>query len=436
MRSRSPLPSRPVQLGLLPVLCALLAAVMLPPSPAAARSAGETPAEGPVRTGWRVDLAGPAAGRHNIAHRSGGITVADARVTTPSAPGRSFAVYTAPAQSLGRLASAFTLDSRADVPPGTQVMTEVRGSGHPGTWTQWQTADGDGKLRLPEAVSVLQVRLTLLGRPDRTGPGRSAPSVSEVAVHAGLEQPAPRGSAAPEPGLAGETYRVFATREGLTGGTTANGHVIQPRDHFVALPSRRMLASDGGREYQVRLCYRDRCETAPVWDVGPWNTRDDYWNPAGQREMWGDLPQGTPEAQAAYQNGYNAGRDEFGRNPANPAGIDVADGTFWDGLGMTDNDWVDVTFQPVDGGPRTTVTAWTQANVRSCASTTCPVVSTVSANETYPANCWKTGQLVTAEGYTSDKWIELPLRAGGVGYISGIFLKGNETGGVTTQCAA
>jgi hypothetical protein len=26
----------------------------------------------------------------------------------------------------------------------------------------------------------------------------------------------------------------------------------------------------------------------------------------------------------------------------NPAGIDLADGAFWDGLGMTDNDWVDV----------------------------------------------------------------------------------------------
>ena len=29
---------------------------------------------------------------------------------------------------------------------------------------------------------------------------------------------------------------------------------------------------------------------------------------------------------------------------ADPAGIDLADGTFWDGLGMTDNDWVTVTY--------------------------------------------------------------------------------------------
>jgi hypothetical protein len=274
------------------------------------------------------------------------------------------------------------------------------------------------------------VRLTLFGGPT------ASPVVSGVLVHA---EPA-RSDARAEEGTTGTlsaTYRLFATREGLTGQTTANGHVIQPRDHFVALPSRRMLASNGGTEYRVRLCYArtGRCETAPVWDVGPWNTRDDYWNPPTQRQMWNDLPQGTPEAQAAYQSGYNGGLDEFGRRLANPAGIDLADGTFWDGLGMTDNDWVDVTFQPTDGGTgQSTVTAWAEANVRSCASTACGTVSTVSANETYPANCWKTGQLVTAEGYTSDKWVELPLRAGGVGYVSGIYLKGDATGGVTRQC--
>ena len=139
-------------------------------------------------------------------------------------------------------------------------------------------------------------------------------------------------------------YTVFATREGLVGSTTANGHVIQIRDHFAALPSRRMLASPGGREYQVKVCYKSRCETVPVWDVGPWNTRDDYWSPPSVRQMWKDLPQGQPEARAAYRYGYNSGRDQFGRRVANSAGIDLADGTFWDALRMVDNDWVTVTF--------------------------------------------------------------------------------------------
>ncbi|WP_236239279.1 M23 family metallopeptidase [Streptomyces sp. CC228A] len=86
------------------------------------------------------------------------------------------------------------------------------------------------------------------------------------------------------------------------------------------------------------------------------------------------------------------------------------------------------------GGGGTSVTAWTTANVRSCASTSCDVVSSVHANQSYPANCWTKGQLVNAEGYSNDKWVQLPLRAGGVGYVSAIFLKGDETGGVSRPC--
>jgi hypothetical protein len=105
------------------------------------------------------------------------------------------------------------------------------------------------------------------------------------------------------------------------------------------------LSPKGSHEYSVRVCADNgRCETAPVWDVGPWNTRDDYWNPPSVRQNWKDLPQGTPQAQAAYQNGYNGGKDQFGRRVRNPAGIDLADGTFWDGLGLTNNAWVTVTY--------------------------------------------------------------------------------------------
>lgn len=142
-----------------------------------------------------------------------------------------------------------------------------------------------------------------------------------------------------------KTFRVFATREGLVGRTTANGHVITPRDHFVALPSRRALSPRGSSAFSVRVCADNgRCETAPVWDVGPWNTQDDYWNPPATRQNWKDLPQGKPEAQAAFENGYNGGRDQFGRRVTNPAGIDLADGTFRDGLGLANNAWVNVTY--------------------------------------------------------------------------------------------
>ena len=102
------------------------------------------------------------------------------------------------------------------------------------------------------------------------------------------------------------SYRVFATREGLVGRTTANGHKIKSSDRFVALPSRRALSPNGSADYSVKVCASNgRCAVAPVWDVGPWNTRDDYWNPSSRRQEWRDLPQGMPEAQAAKERGYN-----------------------------------------------------------------------------------------------------------------------------------
>jgi hypothetical protein len=146
------------------------------------------------------------------------------------------------------------------------------------------------------------------------------------------------------------TFSVFGYREGLVGGTTANGHVIQPNDHFVALPCACALSSKGGNEFQVQIEYNGKTVTAPVWDVGPWNTHDNYWDPSSER-TYSDLPQGVPEAQAAYEDGYNNGRDGSGRKVGSPGGIDIGDGTFAD-LGMTDSDWVKVTFLWTKGAPQ------------------------------------------------------------------------------------
>ncbi|MFC0431025.1 hypothetical protein [Kutzneria buriramensis] len=137
------------------------------------------------------------------------------------------------------------------------------------------------------------------------------------------------------------SYRVFATDEGDVGKTTSNMHVIQPNDHFVALPSMAVVSPENSSQYSVRVCGPVRCETAPVWDFGPWNFHDDYWDTS--RAEFTDLPQGIPEAQAAYLNGYNGGLDDDGGAPSNPAGIDLADGTFAN-IGLTDNGWVTVTY--------------------------------------------------------------------------------------------
>ena len=152
----------------------------------------------------------------------------------------------------------------------------------------------------------------------------------------------PAASAATPTTSTALTFRVYGYREGLVGGTTSNGHVIQPNDHFVALPCVCALSSKGGDEYQVKIQYKGQSVTAPVWDVGPWNIDDDYWDPPAERK-YPNIPQGVPEAAAAYSNNYNNGLDGSGRKVGSPGGIDIADGTFAD-LGMTDSDYVTVTF--------------------------------------------------------------------------------------------
>ncbi len=154
-------------------------------------------------------------------------------------------------------------------------------------------------------------------------------------------------------------FAVYATRAGHVGDKTANGHLIQSNDHFVALPSNKVLCSKGGRQFEVRITYQGKSVIAPVWDVGPWNIYDNYWEPELKREIYDHLRfggqpglgQGIPEAQAAKLNNYNKGfSGDFlphklpqGQYVKSPAGIDLADGT-WNDLGMTDNDWVTVEF--------------------------------------------------------------------------------------------
>ncbi len=213
---------------------------------------------------------------------------------------------------------------------GATAAVDVRGLRPGGNWSEWIPAD-DGTAVLPEPSRDIQARLVLTGDPGPVATGVTLTALASVRAEGARAEADPL------------RYQVFATREGLPGGTTANGHVIAPHDHFVALPSRRALSPNGSSDYSVRICAPNgRCAFAPVWDVGPWNTKDDYWNP--NREQWGDLAQGTPEAQAAFRNGYNGGNDGFGRKVANPAGIDLGDGTFWDDLGLINNTTVTVDY--------------------------------------------------------------------------------------------
>lgn len=198
--------------------------------------------------------------------------------------------------------------------------------------------------------------------------------------------------------------RVFATREGLVGGVTANGHVIVERDHFVALPSRLGLSSLGGGERSVRVCADNgRCAYAPVWDVGPWNTTDDYWN--APRQTWAGLQRGKPEAQAAYETEYNGGRDEFDRDVLNPAGIDLADGTFWDALRLTDNSWVTVDFLWTGSVAQgKVVTGGGPLRLRAGANGTSAEVGMAAESAQVPIKCQKRGQKVAGTVRTTNLW--------------------------------
>ncbi|ROP39755.1 hypothetical protein [Saccharothrix texasensis] len=359
----------------------------------AAPAAAETDRE------WTADLSTVNADDNGVTAHHGAVRLDRAAPTPASARA---AVRTGFLQLDPRTfdapVNAVAATVRSSVPAGAEVAVDVRGAVGDEQWTEWVEARPDAPAVLPTEVTTVQVRLALTAE-------KASPEVSRVDLRA-FTAVATSDVGAQAAGL---SYRVYATREGLVGGTTANGHVIVSRDHFVALPSRRGLSAKGTGTYSVRVCASNgRCEWAPVWDVGPWNTKDDYWNPSSTREMWKDLPQGKPEAQAAYQDGYNGGKDQFGRAVANPAGIDLADGTFWDGLKLTDNSWVTVTYQWTGSGPAGFVrTAGDPLNVRSGATSTASQVGLAANYAQVRVECQVTGQSVTGSQGTSNIWFRI-----------------------------
>lgn len=114
--------------------------------------------------------------------------------------------------------------------------------------------------------------------------------------------------------------KVRATREGLIGGKTASGYVIDHVVPFVALPSAGALH----RFVRVTNPQNGRSTLAIVLDVGPWNEHDDAYVFNGAR----------PSAEG--------GVDSRGRT-TNGAGIDLGEAV-WRALGMTDNTTVDWNF--------------------------------------------------------------------------------------------
>lgn len=364
----------------------LCSATGLPPASAAA-------------PGWRLDLSKPTGDSTNVT-TDGTVRLASEanRAGAASGPRTGSAVYRLP--RLREAAAAFTAAVAGAVPDGAELAVDVRGRLPDGQWSEWAEIRPDGPGVLPAAVREVEVR-AVLSAPD----GVASPELRSLTVTRSSEPAVPSGRFA----NAGLSYQVFATREGLVGGTTANGHVIAPRDHFVALPSRRGMSANNKGDYSVRVCAaNDRCEWAPTWDVGPWNTRDDYWSTPDVRQEWKDLPQGKPAAQAAYQDGYNGGRDQFGRKVANPAGIDLADGTFWDGLQLESNSWVTVTYLWTGSDPAGYVrTSGVPLTVHTGPDATTAAVGIAADHAQVRVECTTTGQQITGSQGTSNVWYRL-----------------------------
>ncbi|MGW5560243.1 hypothetical protein ACWER9_23835 [Micromonospora sp. NPDC003944] len=395
-RPRCRIPS----VALIATLALLLTAALLPaadPVPAAASGAPITLVAAPGDERWSADLTIVDRDDVNVRRTAAGLRLREARPTGRGAHSPHSAVaegmlLSAP-RTLARPATRVRATIDAAVPTGATVEAQVRGWRATG-WTEWRAATAGTAFDRP--VTRVQTRVVL------TAPaGGATATVRRVQLTADANA----AVSAATPGL---TYRVYATRIGLVGELTANGRTVQPRDHFVALPSRRGLSPLNTGDYTVRVCTTNgsRCEYAPVWDVGPWNTRDDYWNPSSVRENWKNLPQGRPEAQAAYQSGYNGGRDQFGRTVLNPAGIDLADGTFWDGLRLTTNAWVDVAYLWTGGGPRGVVGDG-PLNIRTGASTAYPTRGLAARLAHVPIQCYVAGQSVAGPFRTTTRWNRL-----------------------------
>jgi hypothetical protein len=341
----------------------------------------------------------PVAGSSNVKVEGSRIILGDAPAAIGSAEirQRSGLAELAPVR-FAAATSAVIAGYTTGTPDGSSAEVDVR-AWVKDKWTEWTPAKSGTPTALPGASDQVQLRIIVSAPP--TG---GSPWVGDVTVQPTDQVDPSRMSIQAAP----LQSRVFATREGLVGGTTANDHVIVNRDHFVALPSRRGLSANGSGTYSVKVCTASRCAFEPVWDVGPWNTKDDYWNPSAIREMWKDLPQGRPEAQAAYQTGYNGGKDQFGRTVANPAGIDLADGTFWDALALTNNAWVDVTYLWTGDGGRGTVSISSgYLNVRNAASSSGAIVGMAGKSAQVTVECQTTGQSVTGSQGTSNVWLRV-----------------------------
>ncbi|MBI5869847.1 MAG: hypothetical protein HZB44_02650 [Actinobacteria bacterium] len=145
-------------------------------------------------------------------------------------------------------------------------------------------------------------------------------------------------------------YRIYATQYySHFGPDSVDVAVPDKYAKFASLGWEYHAGYPAGGNYSVNLSLNGRqLNGVQVKDCGPWNIDDNYWNSAGgarPRRLFAGLATGLPEAQAAYFDGYNGGKDQFGRTVSNPAGIDLSPQAGVQlGLGYLVSGWIYVNF--------------------------------------------------------------------------------------------
>lgn len=134
---------------------------------------------------------------------------------------------------------------------------------------------------------------------------------------------------------------VKATREGLLGGKTSSGYLIDALVPFVALPSAAALR----QRIILRNPRNDRTCYAIVLDVGPWNVNDNAYvfqfatSPGADKlELLAKSTAGVPPLSNVRPQS-ESGHDVSHNGKTNGAGIDLGE-LVWHALEMTDNDLV------------------------------------------------------------------------------------------------
>ncbi len=282
-----------------------------------------------------LENARPRVAQVGLAQLDGVLSLADGSLTlaefTPPPPAifakfERYGSFTSATLALAEPTSRLELTYHPTLGPGAAVRVDVRGSLDGRQWMPWSVDLAPATVvGFNRPVRFAQYRVTLMGS------AVVAPLVRNLDLLSSSQAPTVMAAQAPDPYAIAPTFRVRATRIGMVGGRTANGWTIPARARFVALPSWTVLSSRGGNEYQVRLSYHGRSVVVPVYDVGPYSERDDYWD--AKRDGYPQLDRGWPMDHAAYYDGFNGGRADKGY-VSYPTAVDVGDGAWLNDLGI------------------------------------------------------------------------------------------------------